>query len=368
MPGFLSTDDIARLLAAPSAEVRADLAGRLGRQMTADSLAPGELAIAQDIVRLLARDVEATVRATLARNIRSARSLPHDIAIRLAEDIEDVSLPILAESLVLTDDDLIELVRIGSPEKQNAVAGRVGVSERVSDALVDHGDERAVATLMANPTATVSDTSMEKAVDRFADSELVKETMVMRSGLPMTVAERLSVIVSRRLQDHLVQHHALSPSVAADLVMRGREDAIIRLSAGTDEPNLLRMVRQMHDSRRLTPSVVLRALCTGDIAFFEAAMAVMAGVPVENARILVHDPGRAGLVSLCRKAGIPDELMPMVTAAVGVVDDTRFDGQPRDLERFRTRVISRVLTQIDDADPADTDYLIQKLGDLMMAA
>lgn len=368
MSGLLSTDDVARLLATPSADLRADLAGRIGQQMTAETLAPGELAIAQDIVRLLARDVEATVRMALAHNIRAARTLPHDVAVRLAHDVESVALPVLADSLVLTDDDLIALVRAGSSDKQKAVATRSGVSERVSDALVDHGDEQAVAALMANPTATVSDDGMERAVDRFAGSDLVKETMVMRGTLPMTVAERLAVLVSRRLQDHLVQHHALSPSLATDLVMRGREDAIIRLSAGTDEPNLLGMVQQMHHSHRLTPSVVLRALCTGDIAFFEAAMAVMADVPVENARILVHDPGRGGLVSLCRKAGLPTEAIPMISAAVEAVDDSPFDGQPRDLERFRTRVISRVLTRVDTLDTADMDYLIDKLGDLMIAA
>ncbi len=369
MTGLLTPEDVSRLLATPSADLRADLAGRLGEQMTAENFAPGELTLAQDIVRMLARDVETTVRAALAHSIRSARTMPHDVALRLARDIEAVALPVLSDCLVLTDDDLVELVRAGTPDKQNAVAGRHGVSERVADALVDHADERAVATLMANPTAEVSTESMEKAVDRFADSAVVKETMVMRAALPMTVAERLAVLVSRRLQEHLVQHHDLSPAMATDLVMRGREDAIIRLSAGTDEPNLLRMVRQMHHSRRLTPSVVLRALCTGDIAFFEAAMATMADVPVENARILVHDPGRSGLASLCRKAGLPGSLMPMVSAAVHAVDDTGFDGQPRDLERFRSRVITRVLTQVEATpDATDMEYLIEKLGDLMVPA
>jgi uncharacterized protein (DUF2336 family) len=369
MPGLLSTADVARLLTDPTAEVRVDLAERLGAQVTAEALSVGELSIAQDIVRLLARDVEVTVRATLANNLRNARHLPRDVALRLADDIEQVALPILGESLVLTDQDLTELVRRGSPEKQTSIAGRPHLSEVVSDVLIDHAHEVAVATLMANSTALVSDVSMEKAVTRFQDSDLVKESMVMRASLPMTVAERLAVLVSRRLQNHLVQNHALSPTLASDLVMRGREDAIIRLSAGADEPDLLRMVAQMRHTRRLTPSLVVRALCTGDIAFFEAALAALAGIPVENARILVHDPGRQGLMSLYRKAGMPDSLLPMVRAAVDTVDESRLDGEPHDLERFRTRVISRVLTQDDPSvDANDSDYLLEKLGDLLMAA
>ncbi|HZY50979.1 MAG TPA: DUF2336 domain-containing protein, partial [Devosia sp.] len=188
-----------------------------------------------------------------------------------------------------------------------------------------------------------------------------------RATLPMTVAERLAVLVSRSLQDHLVRHHALPASLAADLVMRGRETAIIRLSAGSDEPELLRLVSQMRHAGRLTPTLLLRALCTGDVAFFEAALAELAGVPVENARILVHDVGRIGLSRLYEKAGLPPHIFPMIRAAVEAVGDSRFDGEPRDLERYRARIITRVLTQCEETDAADTDYLVEKLGDLLAA-
>jgi uncharacterized protein (DUF2336 family) len=369
MPGLLSNADVARLLSDPSAEARTDLARRLGGQVSEETLSQGELAIAQDIVRILARDVETTVRATLAHNLRHARDLPRDVALRMAEDVEAVALPILGESLVLTDADLIALVRGGSPDKQTSIAARANLSETVSDSLIDHAHELAVATLMSNPTAQVSDAGMDKAVTRFADSDIVKESMVMRDSLPMPVAERLAVLVSRRLQNHLVQNHALSSTMATDIVMRGREDAIIRLSAGADEPNLLRMVQQMRNTKRLTPSIILRALCTGDIAFFAASLAALADIPVENAHILVHDPGQDGLTRLYLKAGLPEALLPVVRAAVATVEQTHLDGEPHDLERFRTRVITRVLTQ--DAlltDQADSEYLIDKLGDYLVAA
>jgi hypothetical protein len=51
-----------------------------------------------------------------------------------------------------------------------------------------------------------------------------------------------------------------------------------------------------------------------------------------------------------------------------VVDETGFDGNPRDLERFRARVIARVLTTVESLDAADADYLIDKLGDVLVPA
>jgi uncharacterized protein (DUF2336 family) len=97
-------------------------------------------------------------------------------------------------------------------------------------------------------------------------------------------------------------------------------------------------------------------------------MAELADIPVENARTLIHDPGVTGLESLYRKAAMPEPLFPMIRTAVLVVDETRFDGEPRDLERFRARVIARVLTQFENSDLSDVDYLVDKLGDVLEPA
>jgi uncharacterized protein (DUF2336 family) len=269
---------------------------------------------------------------------------------------------------VLTDDDLVAIVQRASAPKQTAIAGRSAVSERVSDALVTHGAEEAVAALMGNEGARIAEPSLEQAVGRFAASDAVKEAMVRRDALPPAVAERLVALVSRRLQDHLVRHHNLPASTAADLVMRGRERAVIRLSAGADDADLRQMVAQMHHTGRLTPSLMVRAICTGDLGFFEAAMAELTGVKLENVHILLHDGGPNGLAALYRRAGLPPALFSCVRAAVDVVNETGFDGEAHELERFRARVITRVLTRVEDFDPGDVDYLVDKLGDALNLA
>ncbi len=368
MAASLTQRDVARLLAEPSSESRIELADKLAADLTGNDLAAGEVALAQDIVRLLAGDVEARVRASLSHGLRHSRNLPRDVARRLADDIDAVALPMLADSLVLTDEDLVALVRAGSPRKQETIASRPNLTEVIADALIVHATEPAVAVLMGNQTARIAEHSFIHAVTRFAASDRVKEAMVKRETLPMTVSERLVTLVSRELQEHLVKAHALPPSVASDIVLRCREQAIIHLSMGSSEDELLRMVAQMHHSGRLTPTLMLRALCTGDIAFFETAMAVKGDVPVTNAQILIHEPGRRGLAALYRKAVMPEALFGAISTAVEVVDETGFDGATRDLERFRARVISRVLTLTDSIDPADADYLIDKLGDILVHA
>jgi len=365
MAAALSPLDVARLLSEPSPDMRAELAGKVAASLSGPGLASGEMTLAQDIVRILARDVEASVRASIARGLRHSPHLPRDVAQKLAEDIDSVALPLLAETLVLTDEDLVDLVSGGSAGKHQTIAARPNLTEIVSDALITHAGEPAVAVLMGNGTARIAEHSLDRAVTRFAGSDRVKQAMVMRHSLPITVSERLVTLVSKELQQHLVKVHALPPGIASDIVLRSREQAIIRLSMGSSEEDLTRMVAQMHHSGRLTPTLMLRALCMGDIAFFEAAMAIKGDVPVVNAQILIHEPSRRGLAALYRKAVMPENLFDAISAAVEVVDETGFDGNARDLERFRARVISRVLTLTEAIDTADADYLVGKLGDVL---
>ena len=366
MASLLTQADVARLLAEPSASARAAVADKLAQELDSTALTQAELRIAHDIVRIMAQDAELAVRRALSQSLRSARQLPHDVALRLASDVEAVALPILISSPVLSDADLVALVKTSSSQKQEAIAGRTSVSEQVADALVQQGSEAAVATLMGNTGAHISAASLGTAIDRFADSDPVKTNMVHRADLPVAIAERLVVMVSEMLQSYLVRPHELPVSLATDIVLQSREHATLHISLGSSEQQLERLVRQMHRNQRLTPMLVLRSLCLGDLAFFEVAMAVMANVPVANARILIDDAGPNGLASLYERAGMPARLLPAVRVAVDVVRGTEFDGGERDRERYRSRVITRILTQFEDLPQEDLEYLLDKLGDVLV--
>lgn len=150
MASSLSHVDVARLLGAPSAATRAAVADRLGDELDSKHLAAHELELVQDIVRILSKDANTDVRVALAERIHAARNLPRDVALRMVGDVEAVALPVLAHSLVLTDDDLVAIVQRAGDRHQTAIASRPIVSERVSNALVTHGGAATVATLMKN--------------------------------------------------------------------------------------------------------------------------------------------------------------------------------------------------------------------------
>lgn len=367
MANHLSKDDVAKLLAEPSSANRAELAAKVARQFDGVELTAAERRLAEDIIRMMAHDAVVRVRQSLAENLKSNPSLPHDVALTLANDVEAVSVPILTVSQVLTDEDLIELVRGSRNEaKQTAIAQREVVSAAVADVLVDIGSEGAVAALVANTGAELKVDTLNKVIDRFPDSEIVHTPLVQRDRLPITIAERLVAVVSDKLQNYLVSHHELPSKMAQDVILQCRERATVGLLSGdNDQEALDRLVAQLIQSGRMTPSLMVRALCIGDINFFETALSMLAKVPLTNARLLIHDSGRLGLKSIYEKAKLPPALLPACRVALDVLHETPYDGEDHDLERHRRRLIERILTQYEELAAEDLEYLLGKMGDIM---
>jgi uncharacterized protein (DUF2336 family) len=362
----LSQDDVLRLLKDPSGKNRKEAAIKIASTYSAEDLTPEERIIAEDILRAMARDVETSVRAALSENLKEYSGLSHDIAVTMAKDVDSVALPVIQFSDVLSDDDLLEIVNTQGTEKQTAVAQRPSVSEQVADALVDTGKEDVVATLVGNDGATISDTTFEKVLDDFGESEVVKTNMVHRQKLPVAVSERLVTLVSEKLQEQLVSRHKLPPDMATDLIIQSRERATLGILG--DDANIMdvqALASQLHANGRLTPSIILRALCLGDMEFFEVGTAVLAALPLGAARALIHDEGELGLPAIMERAGLPNGLKPVFKAAVAVANETDYDGGENDRERFRARMLERILTQMED--PADgmgeenAAYLLERL-------
>ncbi len=359
----ITKSDVARLLTEPSAKTRAETARKVGSYFAAADLSDTERAIAGDIFRAMVHDAEVRVRKALAETIKSSPDLPREVAMALARDVHDVALPVIQSARVLTDEDLIEIIGSDDEERQKAVARRATVSEAVSDALVDTDNEAVVSTLVSNDGAEIAEATFGRVLEKFPDSERVTEGMARRSKLPITVAERLVAMVTDSLREHLVTNHDLPEAMATDILMESRERATVGLlGRGTRRQDMLSLVDQLHKNDRLTPTLIIRALCMGDVPFFEAALARRAGIPVVNAFQLVHYKDEVALPRLFKRAKMPDSLLKLARIGVAIAEELRQTGGD-DRDVFRKLMIERVLTQLaDDIDGDNIDYLIGKLG------
>jgi uncharacterized protein (DUF2336 family) len=365
MRAALTQDDIRRLIRGDRPEERAQAANKICRRIDAQDLSGENRAYAHQILGMLADDAAVLVRKALAQTLQNSPNLPHDLAIKLARDVEAVATPVLRNSPILTDEDLVEIVLAGSPQKQVAVAGRARVSEGLTEVIARYGCQEAVEAAALNEGASFSDHAYLTALDRFAESDQVKGALISRTHLPPHITEKLVAMVSGELFDRLVNKHELPPQLAIEIASGARERATLDLveQAGlSSDPE--RFVQQLHLNGRLTPSLLMRAMCLGHMTFVEYALSELAGVPRSKAWLMLHDAGALGLKTLFDRAGLPAGMYNAFRMAVDVFHKTEMDGGDGDRSRYRQRMVERVLTQFQAIPRADLDYLLEKLDAL----
>ena len=358
----LTDADIRRMIKATDEDERASAAHKLCRSMDRADLSADEREAAQKILRLLAEDAAELVRRALAVTLKASDLIPHDVARRLAADVDSVALPIIGFSPAFSDADLIEIVEAGSAIRQIAVASRPFVSRDVAEALSIDGCEQAVQALAANDNADLSERAMTQALDRFSDAPEVIAAMAYRRVLPVEITERLIAIASEAVREHLISRHAVAPETAIRLAGFARERATVDLidqaGSGVD---LAQFVAQLNGRKALTASLLLRALARGQMGLFEHGLAELAMTPHSRAWLMIHDAGPLGLRAIYDRAGLPPRLFPAFRAGVDTWRTLVAEGGQVSGDGFRQQMLERFLTQRPNAPREDLAYLMERL-------
>jgi uncharacterized protein (DUF2336 family) len=363
--------DVEMLKKNPLPEVRQSIVEKVTLYLKVGVFNDEERALAFDIIRLLAKDVEMRVRKTLSENLKTNPNVPHDIIIGLAYDVVAVSAPILEFSSVLTDGDLIEIIRSAKQVAQlTAISRRENIAEVVSSALAHTRNEQVVLSLCDNKSARISEESLKVVIDQFSDNSSIVDSLVNRGGLPIGIVEKMIVFISDSMREKLTAQYNISDEVAAEVVVAASEQAALDLLY---EPPVLeplwlhpaeqilmvkteQLVKHLHKEGRLTQSIIIRALCEGNLRFFEASMAILAGVPIMNARKLIRSKNATALESLFRKAKLPSSSLN----AVNIVIDFATTAENSNLETsiFKRRLVEHIVSKGFDKNVPLMPYVI----------
>lgn len=365
----LTDEDIRTLVKGATPDERAAAAHKICRAFETSPLTDDDRARAQDILRVMARDAADLVRRALAVTLKSSPLVPHDVAMRLAQDIDSIAMPMLEASPAFTDADLAEIVRIGGPVQQAAIAKRPRVSQTLTRAFADHGGEHAVEVVCANDNADFAEQTLQAIVQKFEQSDRVLAAVAYRASLPLSVTEKLVSLVGDVVRDHLLNHHEISAELALEVVVGARERATVDLvdQAGRTA-DVKNFVLQLHANERLTASLLLRVLAHGHMTFLEWGLSELASVPHHRTWLMIHDAGPLGLKAIYDRAGLPARLYPAFRAGVDTYHSMEFDGGTRDRERFQEKMLQRFLTQPVVPGRDDVDYLLDKMDKLSQAA
>ncbi len=299
----ISLDDLFALAQDKSSEGRQTLFENM-RDLFLDngrSVSDRERALMSEILRRLVHDVEKKLRKSLAENLSKRSDTPHALIVELANDEFEVAHPILIESNVLQDQDLIETIKHRTMAHQFPISMRNTLSEDVSEALVETGEQDVIANLLNNHGAKISRHVMDYLVSESKRVDSYQNPLVQRPDLPPELAERMSWWVSAALREHISGKFNLDLGELDDAIETvtseqfGAEPDTAAPTSKADD-----LVERLSDLGELNASFLVKALRQGEISLFEAAFCKLTGLKTKLLRRILFEPGGEALVLLCR--------------------------------------------------------------------
>ena len=355
---FARLEGLARLAREASPEGRQELLREVTDMFmeAPGDLSPKEVDYFGDIMGKLAFEVEMKVRQHLAETLSTVGAAPPDLINRLANDQIEVARPVLMKSGVLKDADLVEVIRTRSQGHLLAVARRSTVSEKVSEALVEKGDDHVLGSLAGNEGAAISRVAMEKMIERSKENDALQAPLIDRRDLPSDMKKKMFAFVSDALRQHILSSGAWMDEGQVDDLMAETaawfdSDADEDVKEG--EPSLAeKFIQRKEQLHQLNAALLLKLIQDGKIAEFIAGVARMARVDLPTARQAVLETSGEKLAVMCKALEINTQMFAILvemtdpkklrseddkTALVGVYSRITAESAQRALRFLRTR-------------------------------
>ncbi len=297
----------ARLAKDPDDDVRFILAKRLVKLLPTLSINQHAKIYTYTVQALgvLAEDRVTNIRVALSSSLKDVAHTPHSVARTLAQDLERaVSEPILRYSLMLTDEDLLDIIkRHKDAWRMTSIASRPRVSEFVSEAIADKDIDEATATLLENNRARIRKATLKRIIRKAEDSPVLKEAMVERNKLPKRLNRKITFFVDQIIESFLRTQVKMDSKTITSITetTKRRMDWVDDKEENPDE-SPLQHAKRLKRQGRLTEDVVLDALSWGEVEFVMHAIALRGKIDYQTVKRIIDLRSAKAILAICWRA------------------------------------------------------------------
>jgi uncharacterized protein (DUF2336 family) len=294
---------------------------------TVDQQSVRALALFDDVLLDLTREMETEVRAALSERIADAPRAPVGLVRSLANDEIAVAAPVLSRSPVLVEDDLLNILQKRGQDYLRAVSRRVDLPDTVSDVIVERGDDTTLGVLLRNGSAMLSRRSAETVVDRATANVELHDAVVNRLNLPIDLLNEMYFVVEAGLRETIMARNAsISPAELSAALETSRKRIATR--DGALPPDLAeaeRYVSALVSRKQINPSVLVSFLRFGERTRFLVALAQLSEIDFNTARMIVDRKQIDALAIVCKAASFDRAIF--LTFTLLIQDDDRGMGR-----------------------------------------
>lgn len=316
-------------------------------------LSDRELTLTFEIIRMLIDKVEVAVRRNIADYLGPRDDVPKDLVAFLANDTVHVAYPILRDSPLLDDLDLMRLIDGHGGGHALAVATRADLSPSVSGKLIGLDDESVDVQLARNLSAQIAPSDMDVLVDRAVDRTGLRAPLAHRSDLGDDLARRLYTMVGDALRRHITDHYDIDSAALADAV----DSAVLE---GLDDPAPLSKALAGGWSGAgpgATPAMKLLGLAaSGDLDGLAMTFAERTRLPLPTARwVFERADGQTLAVALKAIGMDTDGFISLLTSLEKTDDDDEVTRLEAYFDRIDAKTSAMVVNHWKTRPPVSDD-------------
>lgn len=328
------------------------------------SLSVREQTLVNEIVDGLISGAQVSMRQQLADRLAPSKTAPRKLLMTLANDRIEVARPILTQSLVLTDSDLVTLVVTQGIDHARAVALRAEIGEALVDALIVTGDLTVMKSVAENLGAKISPKAMNALVGAARFAEQLCQPVLARPELNADTAAKLYWWVAPELRRLAVKRFGVAVGQADHALEQTVDDLLSRYEAEKNEDQIMTQVADWLEARDLnTAKTLVQVLRLGHFRLFGILLGRLTNLALDLIDMIVTEAGGRSLAVASRAIGVEK---PQFVSLFLLSQGARGSAQivhPRELNQALLafdRLTPPVARQLLDNWRRDPSYLLNR--------
>jgi len=311
---------LARLSDQDSSEKRRALLRHVTGSLSHATYTAAEQAALDDLLGTVAEEYSQEVRTEFARLVAVSSHNFQIAGEKFALDMIEVAEPVLRQARGLSDETLLKVVSQKSQAHMMAVTRRSAISPRVSHALVEHGDDSVVSSLLANDGAQIADETFDMVALRAETSSALQAPLARRKDVPPDILQGLYLKVETQLrQEIMAKFENYPPAVLEKAFARSRTRVTRNWhKLPHDYVPAAKHVEMLKKRGQLVPDTLVALLRQGasSLTTFQVAFATLADVEFDVVARVTAQPDLDALALLCRGSDYDASLFVVLALAL----------------------------------------------------
>ncbi len=283
---------------------RAELADIMVDLLTL-GVSPSESELITDVLMSLVRQAKQDLKQAVAERLSTMDNAPVRLIINLANDDINIAEPVLKNSKVLEDMDLIYIVHSQDKEHWQAIAQRSTMSDQLIDVLADTKDEMTAINLTNNKVVTLTTHALSSFAEMAMSSDLLKQPLLTRDELPKDMANKLYEYVASEMKSQISDNVAPDSRDVFDSVL---DEVMAELNKDQKDmqpsDKMVEASEIMHKKGLLDAKTMINNLRLGQYAYFIAQFSTYCHLPLETVKEMVRQETAQGMAVACKAMNI----------------------------------------------------------------